>query len=220
IPLSSSPASSGPHLLYHPGFLLTLQAPWTDSLPASFCSFSDLGSAVTRTLSLSQHGLLPLFFPLCSLLLHSPSCPSSLTVLLPPPPAPDAPVIDTQRTYAYDQIYLSWRLPQDSAPAWHYTVEYRKTDPKHKTLKLWQRREEIWGLSTVLEGPDIDSVYVLRVRGYNKAGYGEYSEDIYLHHSTLPSRYSSPTPGTAHPLQVQLTRSRYSSPAPGTAHLL
>ncbi|CAH2327537.1 tripartite motif-containing 46 [Pelobates cultripes] len=95
--------------------------------------------------------------------------------------APDAPVIDTQRTYAYDQIFLSWRLPQDSAPAWHYTVEYRKTDPKHKGLKLWQRREEVWGLSTVLEGPDIDSVYVLRVRGYNKAGYGEYSEDIYLH---------------------------------------
>ncbi|XP_041429786.1 tripartite motif-containing protein 46 isoform X2 [Xenopus laevis] len=95
--------------------------------------------------------------------------------------APDAPVIDTQRTYAYDHIFLSWRLPQDSAPAWHYTVEFRKTDPKHKGLKLWQRQEEIWALSTVLEGPDTDSVYVLRVKGYNKAGYGEYSEDIYLH---------------------------------------
>ncbi|XP_071988037.1 tripartite motif-containing protein 46 isoform X2 [Engystomops pustulosus] len=100
--------------------------------------------------------------------------------------APDAPVIDTQRTYAYDQIYLSWRLPQDSAPAWHYTIEYRKIDPKHKTLKLWQRREEVWSLSTILEGPDIDSVYVLRVRGYNKAGYGEYSEDIYLHTPPAP----------------------------------
>ncbi|KAE8589112.1 hypothetical protein XENTR_v10022891 [Xenopus tropicalis] len=95
--------------------------------------------------------------------------------------APDAPVIDTQRTYAYDHIFLSWRLPQDSAPAWHYTVEFRKTDPKHKGLKLWQRQEEIWALSTVLEAPDTDSVYVLRVKGYNKAGYGEYSEDIYLH---------------------------------------
>ncbi|OCT66762.1 tripartite motif-containing protein 46 isoform X1 [Xenopus laevis] len=95
--------------------------------------------------------------------------------------APDAPVIDTQRTYAYDHIFLSWRLPQDSAPAWHYTVEFRKTDPKHKGLKLWQRQEEIWGLSTVLKGPDTDSVYVLKVKGYNKAGYGEYSEDIYLH---------------------------------------
>ncbi|XP_075466151.1 tripartite motif-containing protein 46 [Ascaphus truei] len=94
---------------------------------------------------------------------------------------PDAPVIDTQRTYAYDQIFLSWRLPQDSAPAWHYTVEYRRTDPKPKALKLWQRREEIWGVSTVLESPDTNSVYVLRVRGYNKAGFGEYSEDIYLH---------------------------------------
>ncbi|KAM4690183.1 tripartite motif-containing protein 46 [Rhinophrynus dorsalis] len=100
--------------------------------------------------------------------------------------APDAPVIDTQRTYAYNQIFLNWRLPQDSPPAWHYTVEYRKTDPKHKALKLWQRREEIWGLSTVLEGPEINSVYVLRVRGYNKAGYGEYSEDIYLHTPPAP----------------------------------
>ncbi|XP_069805442.1 tripartite motif-containing protein 46 isoform X1 [Dendropsophus ebraccatus] len=100
--------------------------------------------------------------------------------------APDAPVIDTQRTYAYDQIFLSWRLPQDSAPAWHYTIEYRRIDPKHKTLKLWQRREEVWNLSTILEGPDIDSVYVLRVRGYNKAGYGEYSEDIYLQTPPAP----------------------------------
>lgn len=27
----------------------------------------------------------------------------------------------------------------------------------------------------------MDSVYVLRVRGCNKAGFGEYSEEVYLH---------------------------------------
>ncbi|XP_029436833.1 tripartite motif-containing protein 46 isoform X2 [Rhinatrema bivittatum] len=100
--------------------------------------------------------------------------------------APEAPVIDTQRTYAYDQIFLCWRLPQDSAPAWHYAVEYRKTDARAKALKLWQRREEVKGFSTLVEYPDMDSVYVLRVKGYNKAGFGEYSEDIYLHTPPAP----------------------------------
>ncbi|XP_043936082.1 tripartite motif-containing protein 46 [Protopterus annectens] len=99
---------------------------------------------------------------------------------------PDAPVIDTQRTYAYDQIFLCWRLPQDSAPAWHYTVEYRKTDHKAKTLKLWQRIEEVKGTSAVVERLETDSVYVLRVKGCNKAGFGEYSEDIYLHTPPAP----------------------------------
>lgn len=51
----------------------------------------------------------------------------------------------------------------------------------------------MWSLSTILEGPEIDSVYVLRVRGYNKAGYGEYSEDIYLH--------TPPAPGKCSPLR-------------------
>ncbi|KAM6190280.1 tripartite motif-containing protein 46 isoform 1-T1 [Sarcoramphus papa] len=100
--------------------------------------------------------------------------------------APEAPVIDTQRTYAYDQIFLCWRLPQHSPSAWHYTVEYRKTDAKAKGLKLWQRREEVRGTSALVEYLDTDSVYVLRVKGCNKAGFGEYSEDIYLHTPPAP----------------------------------
>lgn len=104
----------------------------------------------------------------------------------PLPAAPEAPVIDTQRTYAYDQIFLCWRLPQHSPPAWHYTVEYRKTDAKAKGLKLWQRREEVRGTSALVEYLDTDSVYVLRVKGCNKAGFGEYSEDIYLHTPPAP----------------------------------
>ncbi|KAK7886412.1 hypothetical protein WMY93_026033 [Mugilogobius chulae] len=35
--------------------------------------------------------------------------------------APLAPVIDTQKTLAYDQLFVCWRLPQDSAPAWHFS---------------------------------------------------------------------------------------------------
>uniref|UniRef100_A0A673N267 Tripartite motif containing 46b n=1 Tax=Sinocyclocheilus rhinocerous TaxID=307959 RepID=A0A673N267_9TELE len=53
--------------------------------------------------------------------------------------APLAPVIDTQRTLAYDQLFLCWRF-----------------------------------------------VYVLRVRGCNKAGFGEYSEEVYLHTPPAP----------------------------------
>uniref|UniRef100_A0A8C3XUT0 Tripartite motif containing 46 n=1 Tax=Chelydra serpentina TaxID=8475 RepID=A0A8C3XUT0_CHESE len=102
------------------------------------------------------------------------------------PAAPEAPVIDTQRTYAYDQIFLCWRLPQHSPPAWHFTVEYRKSEAKGKALKLWQRHEEVRGTSALVEYLDTDSVYVLRVKGCNKAGFGEYSEDIYLHTPPAP----------------------------------
>ncbi|NWJ07411.1 TRI46 protein, partial [Crypturellus undulatus] len=112
--------------------------------------------------------------------------------------APEAPVIDTQRTYAYDQIFLCWRLPQHSPPAWHYTVEYRKTDAKAKGLKLWQRREEVRGTSALVEYLDTDSVYVLRVKGCNKAGFGEYSEDIYLHTPPAPGERPRRRP-PAHP---------------------
>ncbi|XP_038958262.1 tripartite motif-containing protein 46 isoform X5 [Rattus norvegicus] len=100
---------------------------------------------------------------------------------------PEAPVIDTQRTFAYDQIFLCWRLPPHSPPAWHYTVEFRRTDvPAQPGPTRWQRREEVRGTSALLENPDTGSVYVLRVRGCNKAGYGEYSEDVHLHTPPAP----------------------------------
>uniref|UniRef100_A0A4X1W0V2 Tripartite motif containing 46 n=1 Tax=Sus scrofa TaxID=9823 RepID=A0A4X1W0V2_PIG len=99
---------------------------------------------------------------------------------------PEAPVIDTQRTFAYDQIFLCWRLPH-SPPAWHYTIEFRRTDvPAQPGPTRWQRREEVRGTSALLENPDTGSVYVLRVRGCNKAGYGEYSEDVHLHTPPAP----------------------------------
>ncbi|XP_070252871.1 tripartite motif-containing protein 46 isoform X5 [Myotis yumanensis] len=102
-------------------------------------------------------------------------------------PVPEAPVIDTQRTFAYDQIFLCWRLPPHSPPAWHYTIEFRRTDvPAQPGPTHWQRREEVRGTSALLENPDIGSVYVLRVRGCNKAGYGEYSEDVHLHTPPAP----------------------------------
>lgn len=103
-------------------------------------------------------------------------------------------MIDTQRTYAYDQIFLCWRLPQHSPAAWHYTVEFRRAEPKGKALKLWQRREEVRGTSAIVEYVDTDSVYVLRVRGYNKAGFGDYSEDIYLRTPPAPGKPFSPFP--------------------------
>ncbi|MBV98470.1 Tripartite motif-containing protein 46, partial [Eschrichtius robustus] len=100
---------------------------------------------------------------------------------------PEAPVIDTQRTFAYDQIFLCWRLPPHSPPAWHYTIEFRRTDvPAQPGPTRWQRREEVRGTSALLENPDTGSVYVLRVRGCNKAGYGEYSEDVHLHTPPAP----------------------------------
>lgn len=104
---------------------------------------------------------------------------------------PEAPVIDTQRTFAYDQIFLCWRLPPHSPPAWHYTVEFRRTDvPAQPGPARWQRREEVRGTSALLENPDTGSVYVLRVRGCNKAGYGEYSEDVHLHTPPAPGEYT------------------------------
>lgn len=65
-------------------------------------------------------------------------------------------------------------------------MEFRKTDAKAKGLKLWQRREEVRGTCALVEYLDTDSVYVLRVKGYNKAGFGDYSEDIYLHTPPAP----------------------------------
>ncbi|KAL7875050.1 hypothetical protein SRHO_G00060200 [Serrasalmus rhombeus] len=113
--------------------------------------------------------------------------------------APLAPVIDTQKTLAYDQLYLCWRLPQDSAPAWHYSVEYQrkvggagplwggvKSEGTGGGSSPWQRLEEVGGTSAVIDRLEMDSVYVLRVRGCNKAGYGEYSEEVYLHTPPAP----------------------------------
>uniref|UniRef100_A0A673JEP3 Tripartite motif-containing protein 46-like n=1 Tax=Sinocyclocheilus rhinocerous TaxID=307959 RepID=A0A673JEP3_9TELE len=111
--------------------------------------------------------------------------------------APLAPVIDTQKTLAYDQLYLCWRLPQDSAPAWHYSVEYLRkvggagalwgrvlsegSSGSNGTHCSWQRLDDVGGTSAVIDKLEMDSVYVLRVRGCNKAGFGEYSEEVYLH---------------------------------------
>ncbi|KAM6958979.1 tripartite motif-containing 46b [Aplochiton taeniatus] len=113
--------------------------------------------------------------------------------------APLAPVIDTQRTLAYDQLFLCWRLPQDSAPAWHFSVEYRRRGVvpgggarggMRGGLAAarwgWQRLEEVSGSSAVIDRLEMDSVYVLRVRGCNKAGFGEYSEEVYLHTPPAP----------------------------------
>lgn len=46
--------------------------------------------------------------------------------------------------------------------------------------------EEVSGNSAVIDRLEMDSVYVLRVRGCNKAGYGEYSEEVYLHTPPAP----------------------------------
>ncbi|XP_062265142.1 tripartite motif-containing 46b isoform X1 [Platichthys flesus] len=113
--------------------------------------------------------------------------------------APLAPVIDTQRTLAYDQLFLCWRLPQDSAPAWHFSVEYRRRGVVPGGASRggirgglsaarwgWQRMDEVNGTSAVIDRLEMDSVYVLRVRGCNKAGYGEYSEEVYLHTPPAP----------------------------------
>ncbi|XP_016376112.1 tripartite motif-containing protein 46-like isoform X2 [Sinocyclocheilus rhinocerous] len=116
--------------------------------------------------------------------------------------APLAPVIDTQKTLAYDQLYLCWRLPQDSAPAWHYSVEYQRkvggagalwgrvlsegSSGSNGTHCSWQRLDDVGGTSAVIDKLEMDSVYVLRVRGCNKAGFGEYSEEVYLHTPPAP----------------------------------
>ena len=125
----------------------------------------------------------------------------------PPPPhtAPLAPVIDTQRTLAYDQLFLCWRLPQESTPAWHYSVEYRRRGVVPGGGSRggfrgglaaarwgWQRQDEVGSASAVIDRLEMDSVYVLRVRGCNKAGYGEYSEEVYLHTPPAPGRDERP----------------------------
>lgn len=46
--------------------------------------------------------------------------------------------------------------------------------------------DEVSGTSAVIDRLEMDSVYVLRVRGCNKAGYGEYSEEVYLHTPPAP----------------------------------
>lgn len=114
-------------------------------------------------------------------------------------------MIDTQRTLAYDQLFLCWRLPQDSSPAWHYSVEYRRRGVVPGGGARggirgglagarwgWQRLEEVSGSSAVIDRLEMDSVYVLRVRGCNKAGFGEYSEEVYLHTPPAPGKYFTP----------------------------
>ncbi|XP_010897391.3 tripartite motif-containing 46b isoform X1 [Esox lucius] len=113
--------------------------------------------------------------------------------------APLAPVIDTQKTLAYDQLFLCWRLPPESVPAWHFSVEFRRrgvvpgggsrsgVQGRLATARWgWQRLEEVAGTSAVIDRLEMDSVYVLRVRGCNKAGFGEYSEEVYLHTPPAP----------------------------------
>uniref|UniRef100_A0A672QRL3 Tripartite motif containing 46 n=1 Tax=Sinocyclocheilus grahami TaxID=75366 RepID=A0A672QRL3_SINGR len=52
---------------------------------------------------------------------------------------------------------------------------------------LWGRRlDDVGGTSAVIDKLEMDSVYVLRVRGCNKAGFGEYSEEVYLHTPPAP----------------------------------
>uniref|UniRef100_A0A3B4FXK9 Tripartite motif-containing protein 46-like n=1 Tax=Pundamilia nyererei TaxID=303518 RepID=A0A3B4FXK9_9CICH len=112
---------------------------------------------------------------------------------------PLAPVIDTQRSLAYDQLFLCWRLPLESAPSWHFSVEYRRRGVVPGGASRggirgglaaarwgWQRLDEVSGSSAVIDRLEMDSVYVLRVRGCNKAGYGEYSEEVYLHTPPAP----------------------------------
>ncbi|XP_048009670.1 tripartite motif-containing protein 46 isoform X2 [Megalobrama amblycephala] len=119
--------------------------------------------------------------------------------------APLAPVIDTQKTLAYNELYLCWRLPQDSAPAWHYSVEYQRkvggagalwgrvwsegSSGSNGSHCSWQRLDDVGGTSAVIDKLEMDSVYVLRVRGCNKAGFGEYSEEVYLHTPPAPVIY-------------------------------
>lgn len=104
-------------------------------------------------------------------------------------------------------MFLCWRLPQNSAPAWHFSVEYQRRagvvgatwggTRSPNTMIAWQRLDEVGGTSAVIDQLQIDSVYVLRVRGCNKAGFGEYSEEVYLH--------TPPAPGeTSHTLQYHL----------------
>lgn len=120
-----------------------------------------------------------------------------------PPPAPLAPVIDTQKTLAYDQLFLCWRLPQDSAQAWHFSVEYQRRaggaaatwggSRSPSAATAWQRLDEVKGTSVVVDRLQIDCIYVLRVRGCNKAGLGDYSEEVYLHTPPAPGEIGTST---------------------------
>ena len=115
-------------------------------------------------------------------------------------PAPLAPVIDTQKTLAYDQLFLCWRLPLDSAPAWHFSVEYQRRTGVVGTMwggtrspnvaNAWQRLDDVGGTSAVIDRLEMDSVYVLRVRGCNKAGFGDHSEEVYLHTPPAPGEFN------------------------------
>lgn len=131
--------------------------------------------------------------------------------------APLAPVIDTQRTLAYDQLFLCWRLPQDSAPAWHFSVEFQQRmglteagwggEVRSPNAPVaWQRLEEVGGTSAVIDRLEMDSVYVLRVKGSNKAGFGEYSEEVYLHTPPAPAPPPALSP-SVHALSIPHPRS-------------
>lgn len=133
-------------------------------------------------------------------------------------PAPLAPVLDTQRSLAYDQLFLSWRLPPDSAPAWSFSVEYRRRGVVPGGAARggmrgglaparwgWQRLDEVSGSSAVIDRLEMDSVYVLRVRGCNKAGYGDYSEEVYLHTPPAPGRPTRVTCGGSSAFEAFLT---------------
>lgn len=91
--------------------------------------------------------------------LHSHSPPAPFLSLFPPPSTPcpwpevvtdpsclfqqcpGAQVIDTQRCLACDQIFLCWRLLPHSPPAWHYTIEFRRTDVPAQPGHRWRREE-------------------------------------------------------------------------------
>uniref|UniRef100_A0A3Q3K995 Tripartite motif containing 46a n=1 Tax=Monopterus albus TaxID=43700 RepID=A0A3Q3K995_MONAL len=144
--------------------------------------------------------------------------------------APLAPVIDTQKTLAYDQLFLCWRLPQDSAPAWHFSVEYQQraggagaTWGGTRSLNasmVWQRLDEVRGTSTVIDRLQMDSVYVLRVRGSNKAGFGEYSEDVYLHTPPAPLSFSLDSRWGLHAGRLALGKGQtYARSVPGLSLL-
>lgn len=139
-----------------------------------------------------------LLFCSCNVKIDLPEIISSVTRGSVSSTAPVAPVIDTQKTLAYDQLFVCWRLPQDSAPAWHFSVEYQRRaggaaatwggtrSPNAATA--WQRLDEVKGTSAVIDRLQMDSVYVLRVRGCNKAGFGEYSEEVYLQTPPAPGK--------------------------------
>lgn len=145
-------------------------------------------------------------------------------------------MIDTQKTLAYDQLYLCWRLPQDSAPAWHYSVEYQRkvggagalwgrvlsegSSGSNGTHCSWQRLDDVGGTSAVIDKLEMDSVFVLRVRGCNKAGFGEYSEEVYLHTPPAPGKMHKYTKHTSVWTTSKYQRHITFSPAPQFIGLL